>query len=131
MFLNFLNESEKGAFVVVANAIVKADGKVTAAEVLALNKLLAGMDCPTQDNKTSEEDALKTLSNAKEQARKATWLELFSLALADGNYDIKEKQYLQKIQQRLKLSDNFCQQAADWLKSYNQELQRGYNIVMD
>lgn len=97
MFLKFLDCEEKELFIELANYLMKVDNEIAIEETEMINAFRNEMDMPEDVYKIKDEskDILfqKFCNINKANARKIL-IELFGLALADNNYDVKEKEML-------------------------------------
>lgn len=129
--MEILNEQERQAFLFFANGVIEADGKIDDSEMQLLNTLLSSLNILTKESGLNEDESFNIMKAASEKVKKAAYLELYSLAVSDGDYDPKEKAYLKKIQQQLNLTSDFVEKAAEWLQNYYTEIKKGMKLIVN
>lgn len=129
MFYEKLSSEELGAFMCLANEVVRADGLVTPEEMAHLQKLLGSI--PKSVQPITAEESFAVFAKSKTADQKGVYIELLSLAMSDGVYDKKERQCMKKIQDNLGLSDEFANKSSEWLSTYLDVLHQGVNLVSD
>ena len=129
MFLGKLPEAEKQAFLCLANKVMKADGIIEEREMEVINTLRGEMNAPNLVSNLTEEESYKVFSVSKTPVKKAVYLELLGIAIADGGIVTKENEVLAEFASRLRLSDKFTGNALKWIDHYFSVLQKGISLV--
>jgi tellurite resistance protein len=129
MFLKDLTEAEKKAFVCLAVLIVNADGVVSTGEVAFMENLAQELNIELDHAKISEKEAFDILAAANAKVKRAFYVELLSLTIADGSQDPKEKACMKEIQGKAGLADSYVKEAEDWLSEYLGVAQKGYKLI--
>ena len=109
MYLNKLDRNAKKGFWNLANALVRADGQISAEEAQMLKDYsgelaLEDSDIPLEG--TFEETARK-LAGQSFTERKIIFFELLALAYADKSYSREERQEMKILQSAFQLSDEW------------------------
>ena len=129
MFLSKLSEQEKQAFMVLAKWVSEADGIVKEEETLLLNAFLKEMDLIEIDSTLTVEDCYLIFSKSSNVIKRAAYIELLSLVIADKKYDKKEEEILSKINNNFGLPEDFIAEAFNWLKAYTELTAKGFQLV--
>jgi len=129
MFLGGLSETEKQAFLCLANQIMKADGVVADSEMAVINALRGEMNTQNLLSNLTEDESLNILASSKRHVKRGIYIELLSIAIADGTVDASEEAYIKKIQSKLDLSDVFAKNAGKWIDTYFRLLEKGINLA--
>jgi tellurite resistance protein len=129
MFLGKLSETEKQAFLCLANYVMKADGIIEEREMEVVNVLRGEMNTPNLLSNLTEAESFKILASSKKRVKKAIYIELLSIAMADGLVDANEEEHMKNILSQLSLSEIFSTNAQKWLIYYFKILQKGISLV--
>ncbi len=111
MFLAELTKESQNAFLNLAVALIKADGKVTQEELNSLNMYKAeiiGMKDISEYSSDNIEQDIKFIAELDEQMRKKVYFELISLAYTDSEYSDDEKKLIDNIISEWKLDNSVC-----------------------
>lgn len=121
MFLNSLNPTEKGNFMKLAVAVIKADGVVEESENQILSAYASEMQIPVC-NLEEQGDADKIIKefamNSTLQTKRIVFLELLALAFADGSYAAEEKALVQQLADAFEFDRAFIEQAINLEDAY-------------
>lgn len=121
MFLNTLNPKEKGNFLKLAVAIIKADGIVEESEKRVLSAYSNEMQVPVCSLDEQGDTAMIIEEVAKTstlQTKRIFFLELMALAFADGNYAIEEKELIKQLANAFEFDSAFIEQAINLQDAY-------------
>jgi len=129
MFLKKLLETEKQAFLCLANLIMKADGVIAEREMEIINRLREEMKAPNLLSNLTEAESYKILASSKRSVKRAVYLELSAIAKADGFVDPNEEKYMKNILSQLGLSEVFAKNVHRWLDAYYKLLEKGVILV--
>jgi uncharacterized membrane protein YebE (DUF533 family) len=129
MFIGWLSDSEKDAFVCLANKIALADGIVTEEETAFLDNMVKEMGGGENGVKLPESEAFKIAAALDNKGKRSFYVELLSLVMADNSVAPQEKNCMKEIQGKLGLPDNFVNEAEVWLTEYLALVARGYGLI--
>ena len=129
MFLSKLSETEKQAFLCLADGVMKADGVVADREMKIINDLRKEMNVQNLVSNLTENDSFKTLTSSKQSVRRGIYIELLSISMADGVIDANESIFMKKIQSQLELSDIFAKNSEKWVSAYFRLQEKGIELV--
>lgn len=111
MFLAELSKEGQKAFLNLAVALIKADGKVTQEELNSLNMYKAeiiGMSDISEYGSDNIGNDIKFIVGLDVQMRKKVYFELISLAYTDSDYSDDEKKIIDNIISEWKLDNSIC-----------------------
>jgi tellurite resistance protein len=129
MFISVLSESEKQAFLCLAHKVIASDGVIANSETAVFNGLASELRLTNLESSLSERESYDVFSSSSEAIKRAVYIELLSLAIADGVFDASEKEYMKAILSKLGLPDSFAEKAGKWLSEYFSILKVGINLV--
>lgn len=121
MFLNSLNPTEKGNFMKLAVAVIKADGVVEESEKQILSAYANEMQIPVcnLDEQYDTDSIIKEFAMTSTlQTKRIIFLELLALAFADGNYAAEEKALVQQLADAFEFDRAFIEQAINLEDAY-------------
>ena len=101
MFLAELSKEGQKAFLNLAVALIKADGKVTQEELNSLNMYKAeiiGMSDISEYGSDNIGNDIKFIAGLDVQMRKKVYFELISLAYTDSDYSDDEKKIIDNLE---------------------------------
>jgi uncharacterized tellurite resistance protein B-like protein len=124
MFLAELSSESQHAFLNLAVALIKADGKVTQDELNTMNMYKAeitGMKDISEYSSDNIEKSINCIAELDVQTRKKLYFELVSLAYSDSDYSEDEKKLIDNIITQWKLDAVVCSEidiiASDIIKT--------------
>jgi tellurite resistance protein len=129
MFLRKLLETEKQAFLCLANLVMKADGVVDEREMEIINSLREEMNTPNLLSNLTEAESYKVLASSKMPVKRAVYMELLAIAKADGVFDPSEEKYIKNVLTQLGLSEVFAKNVQKWLDAYFKLLEKGASLA--
>lgn len=121
MFLNQLNQKEKGIFLQLAILVIQADKTIEESEKVFIEEYAHEMDIPSYDL-NSDVDAkslCKTIGELSSYAVKRIFLvELMACANADGHYDMEEKELIDSMAIDFGLNEQDMSECVRLLEKY-------------
>lgn len=113
MYLAELSIEGQNAFLNLAVALIKADGKVSQEEICALNMYkaeLVNMKDISEYNSEIIENDINFIAQLDLVMRKKVYFELVSLAFSDSDYSDKEKNLINNIILKWNLDPSICKE---------------------
>lgn len=133
MFLNLLNEKEKGIFMQLAVAVIHADGKLEESEKIFLDDYAHEMNISDFDVYKKPESVEHLVgeitTNSSNTVKRIFLLELGALARTDGDFAQSERELIQLIAEKLNISDVLLQDCENLLKEYESISERLLTFV--
>ena len=132
MYLNYLKENEKTAFLKLAHIVANSDDEICENE-----KIIIGSYCNEMgiDNISlnSEDISISDLSKefSSVSSRKITILELMSVINANGEFKESEKNIIDELLQNFKLETKFLENVELWSKSLMTLIKQGTSLVLE
>ena len=132
MYLNYLNQNEKVAFLKLAHIIANADNEICENE-----KIIIGSYCNEMgvDNISFNLDDVSISALSKEflnsSSKKITILELMSVINANGEFKESEKIIINELLQNFKLETKFLENVELWSKSLMTLIEQGTALVLE
>ncbi|MCL5289964.1 MAG: tellurite resistance TerB family protein [Bacillota bacterium] len=130
MFLNQLAVAEKEAFIELACSVSQCDGVVCDEEKQMLDSYLHEMNMEGSGYVIRQlpiEEILDIFQN--ERTKNIVFIEILALVFADGKFDEKEIEVLDKIKQHFGISQEKYINFKEWVKSVNNLYAEGYKLV--
>lgn len=121
MFLNSLNPTEKDNFIKLAVAIIKADGIIEESEMQILSAYANEMQisvCNLEEQCDTVKVIQQFANESTLQIKRIIFLELLTLAFADGNYAVEEKALVQQLATAFKFDLTFIEHAINLTDAY-------------
>jgi tellurite resistance protein len=121
VFLNQLNQQEKGIFLQLAILVIRADKKIEESEKLFIAEYAHEMDIPSYDlNSDVEAKSLcKTIGEISNYAIKRIFLvELMACANADGHFTMEEKLLIESMATDFGLTEQDLSECERLLERY-------------
>lgn len=132
MYLNYLKENEKIAFLKLAHIVANSDNEICENE-----KIIIGSYCNEMGiNDTSfnlEDVSISILANefSSVSSKKITILELMSVINANGEFKNNEKEIINKLLEKFNLEDKFLENVELWSKSLMTLIEQGTSLVLE
>ena len=120
MFLGRLEPVEKEAFICLTVKAAEANGYVDDNEYVMLEEYCKEMGIAFFDarNLNSMEEVEKVFSQAENQNKKIAILEIIGLMYADGDYDEKEKSFVNSFAEAIGISEECVKSLEENLVKY-------------
>ena len=103
MFLNELNKEEAIGFLNLVSIFVKVDNRFTKEEEKILEAYKQELGIFNNDECRDYNEIIDIFLKSSNKSKNIAYFELVSLALADGEYEIHEVDFLEKIAEELKI----------------------------
>ncbi|MCB9641133.1 MAG: hypothetical protein H6727_19705 [Myxococcales bacterium] len=118
MFLHYLNEREREAFLLLARDFVEVDGAYTQDEMNMMESFarelgVATKEIPSRPDPSERESLFRIFSSRT--ARSTVLLELLALAYADQNFCEKERSFLEAGAKIFDLEEEELRLMEDWV----------------
>ena len=117
MFLNMLDNDEKGAFAELAEKMIEADGLVIGREAAALAALKAEMGIADAGGGGRSVDELAGVFKGR-GPKVAALLELISLGYSDTSFSIGEESLVNAVANRMAVSPNELHDIEAWVQEH-------------
>ena len=117
MFLNMLDNDEKGAFAELAEKMIEADGLVIGSEAAALAALKAEMGIADAGGGGRSVDELAGVFKGR-GPKVAALLELISLGYSDTSFSIGEESLVNAVANRMAVSPNELHDIEAWVQEH-------------
>jgi uncharacterized membrane protein YebE (DUF533 family) len=130
MFLRKLLETEKQAFLCIANLVMKADGVVAEREMEIINNLMVEMNVHNLLCNLTEDESFKILASSKKSVKRSIYIELAAIAKADGVVEESEEKYLKTVLSKLDLTEVFDRNVQKWLEAYFKLVEKGVRLAL-
>ena len=105
MFLKELNKNEAICFLYLVSFFAKVDNKFAKEEKVLLEEYKEELELLDEEIKPMEyEDVIKLLKDSSDRARNIIYFELVGLALVDGEYEVEEIDFLEKVSSEFDVS---------------------------
>ena len=117
MFLNMLDNDEKGAFAELAEKMIEADGLVIGREAAALAALKAEMGIADAGGGGRSVDQLAGVFKGR-GPKVAALLELISLGYSDTSFSIGEESLVNAVANRMAVSPNELHDIEAWVQEH-------------
>jgi len=131
MYLNYLKENEKLAFLKIAHIVALSDGDFGENE-----KIIIGSYCNEMEMENIEFDINNTsidlLSEEFEtvQSKKIVILELMSIVYADNDFSESEKETINKLIKNFSIDSSFLDDVKIWSQALLNIIKQGENLVL-
>jgi len=131
MFLFELNEHQKKDFLDIAFHTMGINGEQKKSELEAFATYKTECQLPDHEPNTATDiDAIvQRLAKAPKIARMVTLVELFSMALADGEYCDDERKFLTSLTKQLRLEDYELKRIERWTRAFNDIISEGFQMI--
>jgi uncharacterized tellurite resistance protein B-like protein len=129
MYLNFLEEREKKAFLEIAYNIAYSDGSFNENEAIVIGSYCneMGIENPQFVNKREIREIAEEIVNA--QSKKIVILELMSLVNADNNFDDHERNMLHELIEIFSIEQQFIAEAENWSRTLLETIEKGLFLI--
>jgi uncharacterized tellurite resistance protein B-like protein len=129
MYLNFLEEKEKKAFLEIAHTIAYSDGDFNENEAIVIGSYCneMGIENPQFVNKREIREIAEEIVNA--QSKKIVILELMSLVNADNNFDDHERNMLHELIEIFSIEQQFIADAENWSRTLLETIEKGLFLI--
>jgi len=117
VFLNMLDNDEKGAFAELAEKMIEADGLVIGREAAALAALKAEMGIADAGGGGRSVDELAGVFKGR-GPKVAALLELISLGYSDTSFSIGEESLVNAVANRMAVSPNELHDIEAWVQEH-------------
>lgn len=121
MYLANLCDESKKLFLDMAYKMVFVDGEYSDSEKVMMNAYCYEMTIAADEineNISIEELVHKMNSVCLEQEKKVIVFELIGLAMADSNYDAKERELIEQLRCEFGLKQEFCTECEKMIDAY-------------
>jgi len=131
MFLANLEEEQKKSFLILAQAMVWADGVLQEEEISMMNQYQQEMGLPisTEIRQEPTEQALETFQHTTVSVKKQILIELMALAYSDNEYADEEQLLIKKIAAALELDADFLSKCEEYVVKLLDLYGRIYKLV--
>lgn len=118
MFLSFLNENEKKAFLGLAHKVALADNVLHDQEKRMMELYEYECGIPLGDEKHTD---ITTLCSAFTSKANQVYcmIELLGLALSDSDFPVSEQNVINEIASRLNINSETSKYLSDWINRQN------------
>lgn len=131
MYLNYLDENEKIAFLKLAYLVAQADGEICENEKTIIGSYLNEMAINDISSKLTNETITSLSEEFKSiKSRKITILELMSVIYANGVFKETEKVIIDDLIKNFKLTNKFLDDVENWSKSLLLLIDHGTNLIL-
>jgi len=129
MYLNYLEENEKQAFLQLANAIANADGELCDKE-----KTIIGYYCNEMNINNFAHDQQKSIDALAMEfksmrSKKITILELMSIVHANGEFKKEEKMIVDLLVQKFGISQDYLNDVEKWTDLMLSVIEQGNSLI--
>ena len=130
MYLNYLEENEKVAFLKIAHIVALSDGHFCENE-----KIIIGSYCNEMEMNDIElniqNDSIDILSNEfrNEQSKKIVILELMSIIHANGEFKESEKEIIKQLTKIFSINDKYIEDVKLWSQMLMNIIEEGENLI--
>lgn len=119
MLLGQLSENGKKLFLSLATVLANIDGECSVSEQRLLKQYCEEMsiDPIPYDANTNIQDIVRYINESMTvKEKKIIFIELIAVAVIDGVYDDKEKEFVESLRKLLKIPEDVGRQAFDMIK---------------
>mgnify|MGYP006303522963 CR=1 FL=1 len=117
MYLARLNEQERKNFLNLAYYTANVDEDFSIAEENLIDDYRKEMELfDYEPEKIEFEEGIEFFADKAEEKKNIIFIETFALVMADANYEKKEKDLINKMQQKFGFSDEKTDQLCQWVK---------------
>jgi hypothetical protein len=115
MFLHYLNESEKKAFLTLAKEFILVDGELSHEEehLMTIMKAEMGIQHGYPDGQISRTELFRMFENRRSQI--AAIIEMQGLGYANMEYHTQEKSFVQEMADSFGLTEDELAEIDDWV----------------
>lgn len=135
MYLTLLNKKEQDLFLDMAFELVFSDGEYTKEEKQMVSDYCDEMKIPLreakEDDKTIEDILSIIKQNSDKRVQKIIIFELIGLAMADGNYDDKERAMILNMEKVFEIELEFAEECEKILMEYIKFQERINELVLN
>ena len=132
MFLNQLKGEECRSFMHLAYEMMLSDGIIAQEEKDMISAYTDEMRLESYEhNKGFEKDAYRILSKLPNSLKRELYIELYALAICEGDFDEEEKKLLKKTSSEFKITDEKCRELEKMLDKLNQVYSEMYGIIYE
>lgn len=130
MYLNYLEEKEKVAFLKLAYALARTDGNFCANEKIVITSYCneMGIDNVGIDLREISIDAISEEFNSS-QSKRVVILELISILKADGEFHDSEKQFIDTLIKKFDIDNEFVENSFKWSNSMLNLIEQGADLI--
>jgi len=132
MYLNYLEEDEKVAFLKIAHIVALSDGDICENE-----KVIIGSYCNEMGINDIElnvqNESIENLSNEfnTKKSKNIVILELMSIIHANGYFKESEKIIINQLTKKFAIDDKYIEKVRLWSQSLMQIIGQGENLISD
>jgi len=132
MYLNYLEENEKVAFLKIAHIVALSDGQFCENEKVIIGSYYNEMGMKDIELNVHNEslDVLSKEFNTK-QSQKIIILELMSIIDANGEFKKSEKEIINQLTKSFAIDDDFIDDVRLWSKSLMHIIGQGAHLIQD
>ena len=132
MYLNYLEENEKVAFLKIAHIVALSDGNFCENEKVIIGSYCNEMGMNDIELNT-QNDSIDILSNEfrNEQSKKIVILELMSIIHANGEFKESEKNIINQLTKKFAINDKYIKDVELWSQSLMHIIGQGENLIRD
>lgn len=130
MYLNYLEENEKVAFLKLAHIVANIDGEVNENENIIIGSYCNEMnmeDIKLDITKASIQDISKEFKSL--QSKKIITLELMSVINADGELKETETRFMNTLVKEFDLDEKFLEEVKSWSNSMLNIIEEGTMLI--
>lgn len=121
MYLSTLSNEEKALFLGLAYDLATIDGDYSEAEQITINGYCQEMQIVFDKSKMVKaiDNIVETLcKQASDRVKRIVVFEAIGLAMADNNYDDKEREVIYQMAYAFGLGNDFCKKCEELLNEY-------------
>jgi uncharacterized tellurite resistance protein B-like protein len=131
MYLNYLEETEKVAFLKLAHSIASSDDEFCDNEKIIINSYCNEMGIA--DIKFDKDELIDILSYQfkTDQSRRIVIFELMSIINANGEFKSKEKDIINILLKEFNIEEKFLTDVKQWSDSMIYLVEQGHKLVIN
>ena len=130
MYLDRLNEKERKKFLNLAYYAANVDEEFSIEEENLIDNYRKEMGLfDYEPEKVEFEEGLEFFADKEVEKKNIIFIETFALVMADASYEKKEKDLINKMQQKFSFTDEQADELCQWVKDVIDIYARGEELV--
>ena len=131
MYLNYLEEKEKIAFLKLAHLIANSDNEFCNNEKVIINSYCNEMGI--EDIKFNKNELIDIISSEfkTEQSQRIVIFELMNIINANGEFKAEEKDIMDILLKEFNIEEKFVANVKQWSDSMTHLVEQGYKLVIN
>ncbi|TKB52749.1 hypothetical protein [Ferrimonas aestuarii] len=132
MYLNELNPEQSAMFLELAKHVMELDGKLQAEEAGVFSGFCSECALPDYQLKHQGDigNVIQFFTNTELRIKRVVMVELFGVALADGDACEQELSFLAKLGEQFTISSHEQKRLQRWVEAMNDLVAEGYGLVL-